>query len=52
MEPIGALYEGGRTIVVQRCQTCGHTWRNKTARDDSRNAALALFGRVVEDPRR
>ena len=52
MEPVGALYEGGRTIVVQRCRACGHTWRNKTARNDSRNAVLALFGRVVEDPRR
>jgi hypothetical protein len=51
MEPVGALYEGGRTIVVQRCQACGHTRRNKTARNDSRNAVLALFGRVVEDPR-
>jgi rubrerythrin len=52
MEPVGALYEGGRTIVVQRCRRCGHTWRNKTARNDSRAAVLALFGRVVEDPRR
>ena len=51
MEPVGALYEGGRTIVVQRCQQCGHTWRNRTARNDSRDAVLALFGRVVEDPR-
>jgi DNA-directed RNA polymerase subunit RPC12/RpoP len=52
MEPIGALYEGGRTIVLQRCLTCGHTWRNKTARNDSQDAVLALFGRVVEDPQR
>ncbi|HEY6745685.1 MAG TPA: RNHCP domain-containing protein [Mycobacteriales bacterium] len=51
MEPVGALYQGGRTIVVQRCRRCGHTWRNKTARNDSRTAVLALFGRVVEDPR-
>jgi DNA-directed RNA polymerase subunit RPC12/RpoP len=52
MEPVGALYEGGRTVVVQRCQRCGHTRRNKTARDDAPDAVLALFGRVVEDPRR
>jgi rubrerythrin len=51
MEPVGALYEGGRTVVVQRCRRCGHTWRNKTARNDSRAAVLALFGRVVEDGR-
>ena len=52
MEPVGALYEGGRTVVVQRCQRCGHTWRNRTARNDSRDAVLALFGGPVEDPRR
>ena len=52
MEPVGALYEGGRTVVVQRCQQCGHTWRNRTARNDFRDAVLALFGRVVDDPRR
>ena len=52
MEPIGALYEGGRTVVVQRCQRCGHSRRNKTARGDSRAAVLALFGRAVEDPHR
>jgi hypothetical protein len=51
MEPIGALYESGRTVVVQRCQKCRHTRRNRTARNDSRNAVLALFGRVVEDGR-
>jgi hypothetical protein len=51
MEPVGALYEGGRTIVVQRCQQCGHIWRNRTARNDSHDAVLALFGPVVEDPR-
>ena len=51
MEPVGALYEGGKFVVVQRCQKCGHGWRNKSARNDSRNAVLALFGRVVEDPR-
>jgi hypothetical protein len=52
MEPVAALYEGGRTVVVQRCQRCGHTRRNKTARNDARTAVLGLFGRVVEDPRR
>jgi hypothetical protein len=52
MEPVGAVYEGGRTIVLQRCQRCGHSWRNKTARNDSPDAVLALFGRVVDDPRR
>jgi hypothetical protein len=52
MEPIGALYEGGRTVVVQRCQRCGHSWRNRTARGDSREAVLTLFGRPVEDPQR
>jgi hypothetical protein len=52
MEPVGALYEGGRTVLVQRCRRCGHSRRNRTAADDARAAVLALFGRVVEDPRR
>lgn len=54
MEPIAALSEGDRFAVVQRCVGCGHTWRNRVAADDDRDAVLALFGRPVPDasPRR
>lgn len=53
MRPTGALHEQGRTVLVQRCDTCGHTRRNRTAPDDDRDAVLALFGRAVEEaPRR
>jgi hypothetical protein len=47
MEPIGALWEGGEIIVVQRCLACGHTRRNRAAANDDRDALLALFGRPV-----
>jgi hypothetical protein len=49
MEPIGALSEGDGLVVVQRCTTCGHTWRNRVVRGDDREAVLALFGHPVPD---
>ena len=49
MEPVGALSEGGGLVVVQRCTTCGHTWRNRVAPTDDREAVLALFGHPVPD---
>jgi len=50
MEPVGALSEGGNLVVVQRCTECGHTWRNRVAPADDRDAVLALFGRPVPGP--
>ena len=47
MEPVGALYEGGRTVLVQQCVACGRTWRNRVAANDDRDTVLALFGRVI-----
>jgi RNHCP domain len=47
MEPVGALSENGEIIVVQQCVVCGHIRRNRAARNDDRNALLALFGRPV-----
>ena len=52
MEPIGALSERGRIVLVHRCVTCGHTRRNRSADDDDRDAVLALFGRPVPEPPR
>lgn len=50
MQPVGALSEGDGFVVVQRCVTCGHIWRNRVAAGDDRNAVLALFGRPVPGP--
>lgn len=47
MEPIAALSESGEIIVVHRCVGCHHTRRNRAARNDDRDALLALFGRPV-----
>ncbi|MDQ3906412.1 MAG: RNHCP domain-containing protein [Actinomycetota bacterium] len=52
MEPVGALWEGGEIIVVQRCLGCGHIRRNRAAANDDRDALLALFGRPVPHPPR
>ena len=52
MEPVGALWEGGEIVLVQRCLACGHTRRNRAAANDDRDALLALFGRPVPDPSR
>lgn len=49
MPPVGALFEGGRTVLVQRCAVCGHVRRNRTAPDDDPAAVHALFGRVVDE---
>jgi RNHCP domain len=48
MAPVGALYEQGRTVLVQRCVDCGHSWRNRAADGDDTDAVLALFGQVVD----
>ncbi|MGH3981064.1 MAG: RNHCP domain-containing protein [Pseudonocardiaceae bacterium] len=50
MQPVGALSEHDGLVVVQRCVACGHTWRNRIATADDRDAVLALFGRPVPDP--
>jgi hypothetical protein len=49
MEPTGALYEGGRTVLVQRCVQCGRVWRNKVAEGDDQDAVLGLFGWPVQE---
>lgn len=49
MEPLGALSEGDKIIVVQRCVACGHSRRNRSATNDDRDALLRLFGRPVPD---
>jgi hypothetical protein len=50
MAPVAALHERGRYVVVQRCESCGHTWRNRAAAGDSRETLLGLMGRVVPAP--
>lgn len=49
MEPVGALSESSGLVVVQRCTTCGHTWRNRVVPADDREVVLALFGHPVPD---
>lgn len=52
MEPVGALARsagGGGIVLVQRCVSCGHLRRNRSAPDDDHDAVLALFGRPVPD---
>lgn len=50
MPPIGALHEAGTTVVVQRCEKCGHLWRNKCAAEDDEHAIMALVGAVPHVP--
>ena len=50
MEPVGALHESDRIVVVHRCVTCGHSRRNRSAADDDRDVVLELCGRPVLDP--
>ncbi|WP_411268383.1 RNHCP domain-containing protein [Nonomuraea sp. PA05] len=50
MEPVGVLYERGEYLVTQRCVECGHSWRNRAASVDSRDALHGLMGRAVAFP--
>jgi hypothetical protein len=50
MAPVAALHERGEYLVVQRCEGCGHVWRNRAAPGDNRDVLLSLMGRVVPDP--
>lgn len=50
MPPVGALSEGDRLVIVQRCTGCGHTRRNRAGPADDVDAVLALFGRPVPEP--
>ena len=52
MEPVGTLLEDGEFVVVQRCVSCGHMWRNRTAPTDDRDTVLALSGNVIRWPLR
>lgn len=52
MAPVGVLAAGDGFVVVQRCERCGHGWRNRSAPGDDRGALLALMGRPVPDPPR
>jgi predicted kinase len=49
MRPVAALHEGGRDVVVHRCEACGAVRRNRAAAYDDPEAVLALFGRPVPD---
>ena len=49
MMPVGALYERGEFVVVAECVECGHTWRNRAAPGDRREALFALTGRAVKE---
>ena len=50
MEPVGALVEGGETVLVHRCVRCGETRRNRVDPADDRDAIARLYGRVVALP--
>jgi hypothetical protein len=49
MQPVAALFERDGYVIVQKCQKCGHTWRNRASAADRTDVILALFGRPVED---
>lgn len=44
--------ENGTYYIVQRCETCGHTRRNKSAPEDSFEALLALSNGTIKEYRR
>lgn len=42
MEPVGLERDGAAYKVLQRCIRCGHTRKNKNAREDDFDALLAI----------
>lgn len=47
MEPVSIEQRRGGFVIVHRCQTCGHTKRNKTAADDDMGEIIAISSRSV-----
>jgi len=35
MKPIGAEQKDGQWRVIQKCQKCGHVWKNRLVTDDN-----------------
>jgi hypothetical protein len=42
MSPVDLLTEKNEDILTHRCQTCGHTKRNRVANRDNREVLIAL----------
>ncbi|MCC7357678.1 RNHCP domain-containing protein [Candidatus Uhrbacteria bacterium] len=42
MEPIGIEIFPKRTVIKQRCVTCGHLWNNSASEDDDSTRLIAL----------
>ena len=49
MEPVAAGYERDSYFIVQRCEKCGHTRRNKISPGDSQSEVHKYFGRPIPD---
>jgi hypothetical protein len=45
MEPVAIELDHGRTMIVQRCETCGFERRNRSAAADDFEAILAVSKR-------
>jgi len=50
MRPVGIDQRRGEYVIVQRCETCGHTRPNRVHVDDDRDA-IAEVARQIADPR-
>ncbi len=42
MKPVSIEQKRGGFVILHRCQTCGHTKRNKTAPDDDMDTIIAI----------
>ena len=47
MAPVAAGVKRDQYFVVQRCQKCGHTRRNKSSGRDGRDVFFQYFGRPI-----
>lgn len=48
MEPIGVDTKSGGYIILQRCTTCGHQWRNKSSPDDNFETILQVSSHPIK----
>ena len=48
MRPVGVEMRAHETVLVHRCEECGHSRRNRTSPQDDRDAVFAIAAAAAE----
>jgi len=47
MEPATVEINGAETVIVHKCQTCGHNKRNKVQKEDDYDKVVAITAKMA-----